>query len=84
MGGLLAAREGDRWLKEEDIAGTEEGKEKKEKLGREVYCQNPWGETKEKIIILSQKHAILFGTGTSWCIIIYHRRAPLIQTDDPL
>lgn len=61
------------------------GKEKEEsKMGREVHCQDPWGESKEKIIILNQKHVILFNGRASCCSPICHLRAPLKQTDDPL
>lgn len=64
---------------------TLQGQKKEEnKMGRKVHCQNPWGETKEKIIILNQKYIIHFGGRTSRCSIIYHHHAPLVQTDDPL
>lgn len=50
---------------------TLQGQKKEEnKMGRKVPCQNPWGETKEKIIILNQKHIIHFGGRTGRCSII--------------
>lgn len=46
----------------------------KDKIRKEVHCQNPRGEAKEEIIILNQTPAILFSVRSSLHDIIYHRR----------
>lgn len=75
---LLATGGKNRWRKK---MKTLKGRKRvKEKIGTEVHCLNPWGDAMEEIIILNQKPAILFGVRSSLRDVIYHRRAPSIQT----